>query len=30
VDCATWRADSLPAAPADQDSMILGAVARRP
>ena len=30
VDCATWRTDSPPGAPADQDSMILGAVARRP
>ena len=30
VDCAAWRAGSAPAARADQDSMILGAVARRP
>jgi hypothetical protein len=30
VDCATWRAEPAPAAPVDQDSMILGAAARRP
>jgi O-methyltransferase involved in polyketide biosynthesis len=30
VDCATWRADPVPPEPADQTSMILGAVARRP
>jgi SAM-dependent methyltransferase len=30
VDCATWRVDPAPAGPADQTSMILGAVARRP
>ena len=30
VDCAAWRVDPLPSAPADQTSMILGAVARRP
>ena len=30
VDCATWRAEPAPAARVDQDSMILGAVARRP
>ncbi len=30
VDCATWRVDPAPAAPAGQTSMILGAVARRP
>jgi SAM-dependent methyltransferase len=30
VDCATWGAEPGPAARADQSSMILGAVARRP
>ena len=30
VDCATWRVDPAPPRPADQTSMILGAVARRP
>ena len=30
VDCATWRADPVPPGPADQTSMILGGVARRP
>jgi hypothetical protein len=30
VDCATWGVQPPPAAPADQASMILGAVARRP
>jgi S-adenosyl methyltransferase len=30
VDCATWWVDPAPAGPADQTSMILGAVARRP
>jgi O-methyltransferase involved in polyketide biosynthesis len=30
VDCATWRAGPPPAARADQSSMIVGAVARRP
>ena len=30
VDCATWRADPVPAGRAGQTSMILGAVARRP
>jgi O-methyltransferase involved in polyketide biosynthesis len=30
VDCAAWRADPSPAARADENSMILGAVARRP
>lgn len=30
VDCATWRADPPPAARGDQNSMIVGAVARRP
>ncbi len=30
VDCATWRTDPPPAAAAEQSSMILGAVARRP
>jgi S-adenosyl methyltransferase len=30
VDCATWGMQPPPAAPADQASMILGAVARRP
>ena len=30
VGCATWRADPPPAARGDQNSMIVGAVARRP